>query len=418
MQADSVVRLLPCIPHFARPRRGSMVLAMESRGRVLFISPQPFFEWRGSPIRISFDLRALTEMGYTVDLLTFPVGQALDIPGVTVHRVANLLRVRDVPIGPSLAKAILDGLLLIKGLRMVLRRRYDVIHGVEEAGAIGAMLAPLRRSALVFEKHSDPTSYKKGRAVNLVLAAYAKVERWTARRARAVIGTGPGLVEQIRAAAPGRVHHIFDIPSSLEEPRPDAVARVRAGLVKRSDAVLITYVGSFAVYQGVDLLFGSMARVIARHPEAHFVVIGGTAENVAKRRSQLTQAGLADAVTFIPRIPPDDLPNLLAASDILCSPRLSGVNTPLKLLDYLKSGQAVLAADTQANRLILDESNAMMAVPEPQAYADAMCRLIADPALREALGRKGRLLIDETYNFAAFKQRLADCYAQVTGTGS
>ena len=31
--------------------------------RVMIIAPQPFFEWRGSPIRVSFLVRALAELG-------------------------------------------------------------------------------------------------------------------------------------------------------------------------------------------------------------------------------------------------------------------------------------------------------------------------------------------------------------------
>ena len=34
--------------------------------KVLFISPQPFFQWRGSPIRVAFNLQALADEGYEV----------------------------------------------------------------------------------------------------------------------------------------------------------------------------------------------------------------------------------------------------------------------------------------------------------------------------------------------------------------
>ena len=45
---------------------------------------------------------------------------------------------------------------------------------------------------------------------------YSAVEAFTIRRADAVIGTGPALVEQARKYEPkGTCHHIFDIPSSL-----------------------------------------------------------------------------------------------------------------------------------------------------------------------------------------------------------
>ena len=35
--------------------------------KILFVSPQPFFQWRGSPIRVSFDVQALAELGFEVE---------------------------------------------------------------------------------------------------------------------------------------------------------------------------------------------------------------------------------------------------------------------------------------------------------------------------------------------------------------
>ena len=49
--------------------------------RVLLISPQPFFQWRGSPLRVRFNAQALAELGYDVDLLVMPVGDDLALPG-------------------------------------------------------------------------------------------------------------------------------------------------------------------------------------------------------------------------------------------------------------------------------------------------------------------------------------------------
>ena len=80
--------------------------------KVLLISPQPFFQWRGSPIRVGFNAMALVENGYAVDLLTLPIGDEREIKGVRVIRVANPLGVKNIPIGPSPHKIICDILLL------------------------------------------------------------------------------------------------------------------------------------------------------------------------------------------------------------------------------------------------------------------------------------------------------------------
>lgn len=382
--------------------------------RILFISPQPFFQWRGSPIRVGFNVRALAESGFKVDLLTLPVGEEKKIPGVNVIRVPNIFGVDNVAIGPSAIKAAFDVLLLIKGLALMLKNKYAVVHGVEEAGAVALMLGRSLGAGVIFEKHSDPFSYKKGFFKNLILSLYEKVEKATARNAQAVICTGPGLVRQVLdAGASCPVHHIFDIPSSLSESTPDKAAKCAVKLKAHKDEVLITYVGSFAVYQGVDLMFEAIPGVVKQNTRARFVIIGGNAREIEARKQWVRSRGCEASVSFLGKVPPEVLPDYLAASDILLAPRLSGVNTPLKLLDYMKAGQAIVATDVEANRLILDPTNAVLVAPEPPGLARGILDLLENEALRGKLGRQGHRLYLEKYNYKEFKRRLAHCYRGV-----
>ena len=104
--------------------------------------------------------------------------------------------------------------------------------------------------------------------------------------------------------------------------------------------------------------------------------------------------------------------------DILLSPRIAGSNTPLKLLDYLKTGRAIVACDNPANRLILDDSTSRLVAPDPEAFAGAIAALAADPLLRERLGDAGRQLHLTTYNYARYKQLLGDAYRQLLGAAA
>jgi glycosyltransferase involved in cell wall biosynthesis len=382
--------------------------------RVLFLCSQPFFQWRGSPIRVGFDVTALAESGYTVDLLTLPIGEPRDIPGVNVIRVPNLFFARKIAIGPSLLKAAFDVLILFKALQLICTRRYTVIHTVEDTGPIGTLIAPLARARLVFEKHSDPSSHQGKSLRNLIMWAYAKAEHFAARRADAVIGTGPGLVDQILAMHTRHpVYHIPDIPSSRVSADPARTATIRRQLQSSPSDILITYVGSFAAYQGIDLLFEAIPNVLTTCPHARFVIIGGTPAEIRSRTAQLQQHNAANAVTWTGHVAPDILPDYLAAADILLSPRLTGVNTPLKLLDYLKAGRAIVATDTPANRLILTDKTACLTPPDPAAFATGISRLAHSPELRHQLATQGADLIRSLYNFNEFKHRLATCYSHL-----
>lgn len=382
----------------------------EKKKRALFIASQPFFQWRGSPIRLGFDVKAIYENGYDIDFLTLPIGERKEVPGVNIYRAPNIFFAKKISIGPSVLKLAFDGVMFIQALFMIMRRRYHVIHGVEDCGFMAWFLAKLCRAKAVFEKHSDSKSYKK----SLIIRVYEAVERFVMRHVDAVIGTGPGLVAQVEAlncGTPG--YHISDIPSSLEEPSEEGTSNARAELLKAPDEIIATYVGSFAVYQGIELLFNSIPYALKNYPKLRFVIIGGSDAEIEQWSNWLKEKGCLDQVSFIGKRAPDILPCYLAASDILLSPRIAGVNTPLKLLDYLKVSRGIVATDFEANRLILDESVAVLADMTPEAFGASVAKLANEPELRKEKAQKCRALVDKTYNFNVFKQGLATCYADI-----
>lgn len=103
------------------------------RSRVLVVAPQPFYEDRGTPIAVCQLLRALSQLAYEVDVVTFPIGQSIDIPGVRYYRASNPFRVRRVPVGLSVAKLLLDVTLISELARRLSAGGYACIHAVEEA---------------------------------------------------------------------------------------------------------------------------------------------------------------------------------------------------------------------------------------------------------------------------------------------
>ena len=76
--------------------------------KILMIAPQPFFEPRGTPFSVFGRLRALSQLGHDVDLVTYHVGASPAIPGVTIFRTTALRFIREIPIGPSRVKLFLD----------------------------------------------------------------------------------------------------------------------------------------------------------------------------------------------------------------------------------------------------------------------------------------------------------------------
>ena len=125
--------------------------AAPRRPRVLFLASQPYFQWRGSPIRLGFDVRALAENGCDVDFLTLPIGEDRPVEGVRILRCPNLFFAKKIAIGPSPLKLAFDAVMFVEALGMICRRRYDVVHGVEDCGLPAWILSRLCRRLIIVD---------------------------------------------------------------------------------------------------------------------------------------------------------------------------------------------------------------------------------------------------------------------------
>lgn len=392
-------------------------MEVPTKTSILMICSQPFFEWRGSPIRVGFNLRALQESGFSVIFLGLPHGQERQIDGVRFIRCLRLPMVNKIPIGPSLPKLFYDIIHLVYGFGILLRNKNIlVIHGIEDSGIPAVILAKLFGKKLVFEKHSDPASHKNSKwgVKNLILAAYIWVERLVIRQADLVIGTGDELVKQARRVKPAlNSIAVPDIPSSLVESCEDTALKLREKLGLSREEVVAAYVGSFAVYQGLELLFAAIPLAVRQNPSLRFLIIGGTTEEIAEKKQTLSHQGIKDRVIFLGLVDPEDLPTYLKAADILLSPRISGKNSPLKLLDYLKAKRPIVATDIEANSQILKKSDALLIEPEPEAMAHAISCLVVDQQLRQTLAGRGQDLLQKRYNYPFFRKQIAKGYASL-----
>jgi len=354
--------------------------------RILMLAPEPIYTPRGTPIAVLNRCRALTALGQEVDLVTYPVGQDVAVPGLRFLRTPKPPGLRNVKIGPSLAKLPLDALLLVVAARQLRRSRYDVIHTVEEAGVAGWLLRAIFRLPYVHDVHSDLGTvlqdYGFGRRHPVVLLA-----RWLDRRvlasAKVIIVNFPGLVPVVTAQAPRTPVHVLRSLSLGYQADPALSDKLRSSWGQ--DRPVILYTGSFEPYQGLPLLLEAMAVVRDSLPQALLVLVGGRPEQVMEMTQQAERLGIAGAVICAGQCPVDEIPSYLAAADVLVSPRRDGINTPCKLYDYLRAGKPIVATRTASHLDVLDDQCAVLTNPTRQAFAAALLAVLRDPALADRL---------------------------------
>src|SRR5262249_33305626 len=236
------------------------------------IAPEPFFEPRGTPFSEFHRIRALTQLGHEVDLVTYPFGADVTMPGLRIFRSLRPPFIRSVAVGPSAAKLPLDLFLAFTVLRRALGARYHVIHSHEEGALIGAAIAAALRVPHLYDMHSSLpqqlTNFAFSRS-RIVRRVFLAMERLMIRSSRVIIVICPTLEDAVREIDP-RAHTVLieNAPGSAEG---DATAEQAAAVRRRfglSEATpVIVYTSTFEAYQGLDLLFDAMAIVRSARPD-------------------------------------------------------------------------------------------------------------------------------------------------------
>lgn len=360
--------------------------------RVLFLAPQPFFRVRGMCLAQRSLLEALSRMGVETDVLTFPFGDDIEIPGVRILRLPRLPGLRDVPIGPSWHKLILGGLMAFAAAWLCLRRRYALVHACEESAILAAALRPIFGFRLLYDM-DDVLSLRVERSGFLrarpALALIRLLERRALEAADAVLTNSPDTTAYARARAPADKVVFYDHASVLaplddSEPSMDEAR----GLDGRK---VILYAGNLEPYQGVELLLESLPEVFRASPRACCVVIGGEAGQIASLESRASELGVADGVRWLGKRPIPETLQTMRRSNVLVSPMTQDKAVPMKLYAYMSSGTPIVATDIPCHRSVVDATSAVLVERDPASLAGGILRALEGG---EAARRRGERALE------------------------
>ena len=189
-------------------------------------------------------------------------------------------------------------------------------------------------------------------------------------------------------------------------PNPYVMLAINLGL-----SLLVMYVGNLEPYQGIDLLILGFRQALAEVPDAKLVIVGGREDDIVRYRALADRLGIASSVIFTGPRPIQHLDGLLRRADVLVSPRLKGLNTPMKIYSYLDSGAAVLATRLRTHTQVLDDDMAYLVDPEPAALGRGLARLLQDPALRNRLATSAKAYVQREHTPQAARRKLAAFYS-------
>ncbi|MGH7926866.1 MAG: glycosyltransferase family 4 protein [Candidatus Binatia bacterium] len=380
--------------------------------RILMVAPQPFFRARGTPFSILHRIRALVEAGHSVVLVTYPFGEEPSLPGLRIFRSRRLPLIKDVKIGPSFSKLLLDIPLYIVTRRLLHQRDFDVLHSHEEAAFFAVGLARRHGLRHIYDMHSSlPQQLRNFSAYDFRFVR--KLFEWLERRVLltcdGIITICPELAETATTVAPGTPHAMIENTAENTKVFGDNLEDLRAQLNLKNKQVIV-YTGTFERYQGLDLLLQAFSQVLKNHSRAHLLMVGGNAEQIDRYRRVAQTLGNETAITFAGTVHPSRIPSFLTAADLIVSPRSRGTNTPLKIYDYMRSRRPLVATDLPTHTQVLDDRVACLVPPNETGLAQGMARLLDDPALGAQLAEAAAMRAKEHFSDQMYLDKVREFY--------
>lgn len=390
--------------------------------QILMVAPQPFFRPRGTPFSVLHRIRALAALGHKVDLITYPFGDDVDVAGLSIRRSARVPFVKDVKIGPSIAKLLLDVPLAFATLSALRAKRYDVIHSHEEAAFFCAPLARKFRTLHVYDMHSSlPQQLDNFNSFN-----FAPIRKLFATLEHRVLDTAHGVITICQDLADVALPQCGDRKphAMIENTADDAMIFGEATELDRTPPPtfpgrrVILYTGTFEPYQGLDLLLDAFAIVQRKVENAHLVLVGGRPQQVEAYINKARDFGILEHMTFVGQVHPSKIPAYIELSELIVSPRSGGTNTPLKIYGYLRSGRPIVATDLHTHTQTLNRQVAALAAPTPAGLADGMLHVLNDRDYANSLVAAAQRLSDAEYSDEAYMRKVADFYRHVMDRGA
>lgn len=309
---------------------------------------------------------------------------SLRSPGGDDGEVARALQRAGVEVVPLRFQGKLDGAGALRLLLELRAFRPHVLHAhLFHANLAARLLGRLGAQRVVSTVHIVERRELPGREL---------LERLTAFRDHATVCVSEAVARHAQVQLGARPERLQVIPNGIDLSRfsvaadPAAArAAARAALGLPGQATLVGGVGRLRAQKGFPDLIDAFGRLAPEHVDLHLVLAGGGEEEQALRR-QVEAAGLRERTHFLGHR--DDVPQVLRALDLFVMPsHWEGFG--LALTEALACGLPAVATRVDSLPDVLGEAGVLVPARDPARLAEAIDRLLRDPAERARLAALG-----------------------------
>jgi phosphatidylinositol alpha-1,6-mannosyltransferase len=293
-----------------------------------------------------------------------------------------------------------------------LARRHACDSAFFGAAAPLGLLAPALRSAgigrLVGATHGHETGWVAlpgSRQLLQRIAGDLDVLTYNSEYTRGRLAPALGRRTRMAQLSPG---------VDVERFAPDADGAAVRARYGAGDAPVVVCVSRLVARKGQDVLVAGWPQVLARHPDARLLLVGGGPAEASLRRA-VSRLGLEASVVFTGPVSPADLPGHYAAGDVFampCRTRRGGLDVEglgMVFLEAAACGRPVVAGTSGgAPEAVQDGVTGLVVDPRsPAAVAAAIAGLLDDPARARAMGKAGRAWVEQRWSWTTIAATFA-----------
>jgi glycogen(starch) synthase len=182
---------------------------------------------------------------------------------------------------------------------------------------------------------------------------------------------------------------------------------------------VVAFVGTFFKYEGLAYAIDAMETIAKTRDDIHLLLVGAGNE-FENLKQQVAQAKLDKFVTFVGRVPFEQVSRYYSLADVMVFPResirLTELVTPLKPLESMAQFKPVIASDIGGHReLIVDgETGFLFPADNAAALASKIIEVIDNEILLKQISEQGLTFVREERNWLNTAKQYLPVYERLT----
>lgn len=230
------------------------------------------------------------------------------------------------------------------------------------------VLASRRKKIPIILEVNAPLSYEQSKYEELTFKKLAKrIENWICNHATKVIVVSSALKDILIKQGVGEynIHVLSNGINPKEFDRNRKFRPIRSKYNIPTNALVIGIVGWFREWHGLNFLIASCLEHDLFKLHNVYLLLIGDGPIIPETRKLVEVEKISEYIKFTGSIERGKIADYLAALDIAIQPRVTDYASPMKILEYMAMGKAIIAPDKQNIRdIMIDQENALLFEPE------------------------------------------------------